>query len=311
MADIQQVAVSVIMSVYNGEQYLQAAVDSVLAQTFTDFEFIIINDGSTDKSAQILQQIKDPRVKLITQPNQGLVASLNTAIALAKAPLIARMDADDLSLPTRLERQVRFLTDNVDHVIVGSNLIFIDEAGNDLYESPMLLQDAEMKLELLVRNPFGHGSVTYRSAAVKQAGLYDPGAWPAEDTDLWRRLGKLGKFANINEYLYKYRMNEAGISRSNTTLQAEKLRNVMGRLWAADQLPAIPSFAEVKMHYRRSSPASKLQLGRLMDLYWLIIVAALRRGQLRFALSAVVRAHSSGAGIIASAKFMGRRFLGK
>ena len=124
-------AVSILMPVYNAQRYLASAVQSVLDQTFSDFEFIIINDGSTDRSEAILQEFasKDPRVKIVSRPNTGLTRALNEALSLARAPLIARMDADDLSLPRRLELQVaRFGADH-DLVLLGGAYELIDAAG--------------------------------------------------------------------------------------------------------------------------------------------------------------------------------------
>lgn len=124
--------ISVVMSVYNGERYLGEAVESIFNQTFSDFEFIIINDGSTDRTPEILTEIDDPRAKVINQPNRGLTASLNRAIRLAKGEYIARMDADDISEPTRLERQVEVLDRDPDVVLVACWYEVIDEKGNFL-----------------------------------------------------------------------------------------------------------------------------------------------------------------------------------
>src|SRR5258706_14041022 len=115
-------AVSVVMPVYNGERYLASAIDSILAQTFTDFELIAVDDGSTDSSLPMLKRYaeRDPRVRVISRPNTGIVGALSDAIAAARAPLIARMDADDLSLPLRFERQVAYLSGHPQCVLVGT-----------------------------------------------------------------------------------------------------------------------------------------------------------------------------------------------
>ncbi len=123
--------VSVIMPVYNGERYLEAAVESILNQTFSDFEFIITDDGSTDTSLALLRRYanRDPRIRLISRPNTGYVKALIEAVPLAKGKYIARMDADDISLPERFERQVRFLEQNPDYAVVGSKVLLIDSDG--------------------------------------------------------------------------------------------------------------------------------------------------------------------------------------
>ena len=124
-------AISVVMSVYNGARYLHPAVESILEQDFADFEFIIVDDGSTDGSGAILLEFaeKDARIRLIQRENRGLVASLNEAIALARAPLIARMDCDDIAMPDRFTRQIEYLADHPEIAIVGSHIHEIDEDG--------------------------------------------------------------------------------------------------------------------------------------------------------------------------------------
>lgn len=126
--------VSVVMSVYNGEKYLPETIDSILNQTFKDFEFIIINDGSTDKTAKILTSYDDPRIRIFNQENMGLTKSLNRAISLAKGEYIARMDADDISYPERLKKQVDYLNKNPDIGLVGSKYIRIDKRGRKIDE---------------------------------------------------------------------------------------------------------------------------------------------------------------------------------
>src|SRR5213082_3006291 len=123
--------VSVLMPVYNAQRYLPAAVESILGQTFRDFEFIIIDDGSTDRSGEILRKFaaEDPRIKLISRPNTGYVVALNEALSCASGEFVARMDADDISLPTRFERQVAYLREHTDCVLVGTNVITMDSDG--------------------------------------------------------------------------------------------------------------------------------------------------------------------------------------
>jgi len=224
-------AISVVMSIYNGAEYVRKAIDSILGQTFTDFEFIIVNDGSTDKTADILASYKDSRITVIAQNNQGLVSSLNRAIKKAKAPFIARQDADDYSQPTRLAEQLLYLHANPDTVIVGTSMQVMNNAGSIVHQHHVLLNDPELKQELLVRSPFAHGSVVFRKDAAIKAGLYKKDFWPAEDYEFWLRLSKYGKFANIDEPLYVYRENSQGISQSNQTLQHQKLNRIQALAW--------------------------------------------------------------------------------
>lgn len=224
-------AVSVVMSVYNGAAYMAKAIDSILGQTFTDFEFIIVNDGSTDRTANILAGYKDPRITVIAQNNQGLVPALNRAIKKAKAPLIARQDADDYSQPTRLAEQLTYLKENPNTVIIGTSMQVMNNDGKIVHQHHVLLNDPELKQELLVRSPFAHGSVVFRKDAALKAGLYKKDFWPAEDYEFWLRLSKHGKFANIDEPLYVYRENSSGISEVNRVLQQQKLKRIQALAW--------------------------------------------------------------------------------
>lgn len=223
--------VSILLPVYQGESYLTQSVDSVLNQTYTNFELIIINDGSTDKTGDIIASYKDKRIRAVTQKNKGLVESLNVGIKIAKGEYIARQDADDISEPTRLEKQISLLDSSKDAVIVGSSIKVMDMGGKILHEHRVLLNNPELKQELLIRSPFAHGSVMMRKDALINAGGYLKDDWPAEDYGLWLRMSKQGDFANIDEPLYIYRENTTGISASNTGLQNSKTTNIQERAW--------------------------------------------------------------------------------
>ncbi|MEA2735824.1 MAG: hypothetical protein QOE14_2275, partial [Humisphaera sp.] len=144
-------AVSVLMPVYNAARYLAEAVESILAQTFRDFEFVIVDDGSTDRSPAMLDEYakRDSRIRIIRRPNTGIVGALNDAIAESKAALIARMDADDVSLPDRLEKQVAYLRDHAECVALGSRVVGIDPYGCVLFQSEHKLTHEEIDAELL------------------------------------------------------------------------------------------------------------------------------------------------------------------
>lgn len=223
------VSLSVILPVYNAEPYIADAIKSVLQQRFKDFELLIINDGSTDKSLQIIQKYakQDTRIRIISRENKGLVASLNEGISLASANLIARQDADDLSIKDRFSMQIKFLQDHPAYVVVGSSVKVIDNKGSVLHNHRVLLDDPELRQELLIRSPFAHGSVVFRKSAAIAAGLYRQDYWPAEDYDFWLRLSLEGKLANIDKPLYMYREHETSISvtnESNQIKQAERIR---------------------------------------------------------------------------------------
>lgn len=217
-----QPLISVVLSVYNGERYLRQSIESILNQSFTDFEFIIIDDGSTDSSKKIITSYDDSRIRFISHENRGLVAALNEGIGVARGRYIARQDDDDVSLRHRFKTQVALLESNKELVVVGSSIIVINEQGERTAEHRILLEDRELRDELLIRSPFAHGSIMVKTEAIKRAGLYREEYWPAEDYDLWVRIAAQGKLANVDEPLYKYRVNNEGISIQNAKQQAAK-----------------------------------------------------------------------------------------
>ena len=202
--------ISVVMPVYNCERYVAHAVESILAQTLVDFEFVIIDDGSTDKTPEILRRYaaRDPRIRLVSRPNRGLVASLNEGLALARGELVARMDADDIAFPQRFERQIAFLRDHPDVVCVGSATLEIDEAGRELVVTAYPLHDEEIQ-ECLLKgcSTLFHPTAMIRREAVISVGGYREEMKHGEDYDLWLRLGERGRLANLEEVLLRYRIH--------------------------------------------------------------------------------------------------------
>ena len=227
--------VSIIMSAYNEAAHIAQAIDSILAQTFTDFEFIIINDGSTDQTKNIIAGYKDKRIRAVERANAGLVASLNLGVQMAKAQLIARQDADDASLPNRLEQLVALFDADKNLVLAGTSMQTMDSKGNYLHDHVVLLGNRELKQELLVRSPFAHGSVMFKKDIFEQAGGYLQAEWPAEDYGLWLRMAPFGNFANIDEPLYSYRENQDGISQNNAEQQANMTTAIRNKAWQQRQ----------------------------------------------------------------------------
>jgi len=211
--EIADPRISVVMSVYNGAPYLEAAINSILEQTYANFEFIIVNDASTDNTSEILQIFDDCRVRVITNPeNLGLTKSLNLGINAARGLYIARMDADDLSLPHRLEKQLEFLEKNPGHALVGSSYYQIDESGGIKSLIRVLTDDRDLQTGLLQQNWFGHGSVMMRKEAFVQLGGYEERFKYAQDYDLWLRLADNHRLANLAEPLYCWRATSSCIS---------------------------------------------------------------------------------------------------
>lgn len=207
--------ISVILPVYNGERFLEIAVNSILQQSFKNFEFIIIDDGSSDKTSVILNYLKrsDSRIEVISRENRGLVFSLNEAVSIANGRYIARMDADDIAMPQRFGRQFDFLENHPDHVCVGSDVELIDSSGRKLTVWKQLADDHSIQTEALRgHTTICHPSVMMRTQAIRTVGGYHAEMYPAEDLDLWLKLGEVGKLANINEVLLRYRIHSNSIS---------------------------------------------------------------------------------------------------
>lgn len=202
-------AVSVVMSVYNGERFLHEAVDSVLAQSFSDFELLVVDDGSTDSTARILAEYasSDPRVIVHRQANQGSPAALNLGFSLARAPLVARMDADDVAVPDRLERQQRFLAEHETVALLGGAVTLVDESGRAFAEVQYPLSDAEIREAFAYTTPFVHSAVMLRKETFERLGGYRPIFDPAEDVDLWLRIAEGYELANLTELVVRYRMH--------------------------------------------------------------------------------------------------------
>ena len=199
-----QIPLSVVMSVYNGAAYIQAALDSVLHQTHVDFEFIVIDDGSTDATAEILQDScwTDSRIKLIRQENRGLTKSLIRGCAAAQGTFIARQDADDISHPDRLQQQVMALREDPELSFVSCWSRAIGPADELLYETQGS-QDAKAARDDLLscRASPCHGSVMFRRAIYEAVGGYRAQFRLAQDLDLWLRMAAAGKFFYLPELL--------------------------------------------------------------------------------------------------------------
>lgn len=203
--------VSVVMSVYNEERYVGEAVESILRQTFEDFEFVIIDDGSVDRTPMILKSYRDPRIRIYHQANTGQSLALNRGIRLASGPYIARMDADDISLPERLEREVRFLDSHPEIGLVGTWCVKVDaRTGTERFQ-PMPQDDEAIRKFMAIDNPFIHSSVMIRKSVLDTVGLYNEGfIW--QDYELWVRVARCHRMANISKPLIIRRKHPASVT---------------------------------------------------------------------------------------------------
>ena len=216
--------VSVAISICNAERYIGEAVESVLNQTFGDFELIIIDDGSTDGTADLLRRYAeaDDRIRLTIRDNRGIPQSLNEAIDLSRGEYTARMDGDDICLPQRLERQVAFLDAHPEVVAVGCHRLLIDADGDPI-NTPTEAQSHEEIDRFLMqcKGAIPHPGAMIRTAALKQIGGYRAKFTAAQDLDLWLRLGELGELANLPDVLLRYRVHAGGVSQTKRTVQLE------------------------------------------------------------------------------------------
>lgn len=226
--------ISVLMPVYNCERYLQAAIDSILNQTFTQFEFLILDDGSTDGSVRILQQAadQDRRIQVKIRQNRGIAASLNELLALAQGEFLARMDADDMALPDRFALQVEFLQHHPQVVCVGGAIDWIDAKGQRLGHCPMPLEDQELQALMLKGISLLHHPATMmRRSALLQVEGYDETMIASSDLDLWLRLGEIGRLANLPDTVLQYRLHRQSITQAKQDQQAKDALAACQRAW--------------------------------------------------------------------------------
>jgi glycosyltransferase involved in cell wall biosynthesis len=232
--------ISVVLPVYNAEKYIGEAIRSILDQTYKNFELIVINDGSKDRSEEEIKKIQDPRIRYYSQSNAGMAATLNKGLSLAKGELIARQDADDISLPERFQRQVDFLQKHPDYALVGTWALIIDESGKPTgkkHKHP--IQHEELKFDLLFDNMFVHSSVMFRKSVLDTCGVYDEKLHAlVQDFEYWFRISRNYKIANLPEYLQLYRQISSGISSSTTdfaeTVAAQSARH-LATVWNAPE----------------------------------------------------------------------------
>jgi len=211
-------AISVIMAVHNAEAYLAQAIESILNQSFRDFEFIIINDGSTDRSKSILEHFgsTDARIKTVDQDNLGLTKSLNSAIKLSRADLIARMDADDIAHPTRFEKQLQFLNKHPEVICIGTHANLIDLFGAKIGEHAPPSDHASIDRDLMkgIGWSIVHPSAMIRKSSLEKVNGYDERYRTSQDLDLFLKLAEMGKLANIPEKLIDYRQHFSSANRA-------------------------------------------------------------------------------------------------
>ena len=256
--------VTVLMPVYNGEKYLEEAIKSILNQTLRDFEFLIIDDGSTDKSAQIIKSFNDPRIRLErNKTNLGLIATLNKGLGLSKGKYIARMDCDDMSLPKRLSVQVNFMEKHPEIGVCGSWIKVIGLRKK--FINKYFQKHEELKANLLFSTSFAHPSVIIRKELIDKYNLeYDEQYKHAEDYELWSRIVEYAKMSNISKVLLYYRMHSESVSKKNSSEQVENSNKI--RRGLLNKIGLTPSPAEMEIHRMFNCPPSIQPKGFIIEI---------------------------------------------
>lgn len=234
---------------YNAEKYVGQAIESILNQIWTDFELIIINDASTDGSLTIATKYaeEDKRIKVIDfEQNSGIAKALNTAIGLARGEYVARMDADDISMPERLAKQLEFMDNHPECGVCGSWIRPFNEARKKFEVWETELEHDSIKAELLFGCALMHPTVVFRRTVLINDSTYESDYIPAEDYRLWSRMASETKLANIPEVLLKYRIHEDGISQKENKKQALQAQRVRRNI--LKELGLLPTVNQTKIH---------------------------------------------------------------
>ena len=235
-------AVSVLMSVRDGAPWVRAAVASVLAQTAADLELIVIDDGSADATGEILAALAEPRLRVERQAPTGLTRALNRAIGLARAPLLARLDADDVALPERIARQRAFLDAHPDVGLLGTGAREVDLHDREVAVVRPPAEDGAIRRALIRTNPFVHSSVMARRSVLAEVGGYDEALPVAQDYDLWMRMSRVTRLGNLPEPLVTRRLLPGRVSAAR---DAERLSTEVRVRWRAVQSGAYPWWCAV------------------------------------------------------------------
>lgn len=248
---------TVLMAVYNGEKYIRRSMDSILSQTFQNFEFVIVNDGSMDRTREILEdyQRTDNRIIICNQDNRGLIHALNRGCDLSRGEYIARMDHDDISLPQRFEKQLDYLETHPDTGILGTWATLIDSHGTPIGQLRHPASGSLVSWSLLFRNCIAHPSVMMRKSVLKRLNYYNPEARHIEDYDLWSRAVQITQVENLPEILLEYTLHQESVCRIHSKDQHENAVHLV-LLPRIEELMGCKPDPEIVQALRRSSLGS-------------------------------------------------------
>ena len=268
--------ISALMCVHNGARFLDEALASVAAQTFTSYEFVIVDDGSTDGTADILERVAtcDSRIRVIRlEHNVGLTAALNIGLDVSVGRYIARLDDDDRCHPQRFSRQLEFLERNPDYVAVASGFRFIDEAGQHVRTVNDALRDWQIRWLAGFNPPAPHPTFFFRRIGPDGCAVrYDESFETAQDFDFWSRMALMGKTAVLGEVLVDYRRHNAAISMSKRANQAKNCqraaRQNLSRQFDCDQLSQLEPFLEAFAYERTADTRTIRAVIKSLDVIW-------------------------------------------
>lgn len=250
--------IGVVMPVFNGQRYLAPTIEAILEQTYRNFQFVIVDDGSTDNSMQIVERYakKDERIIVLEQRNSGISQALNAGISMVTAPYVAPVDQDDISLPSRLEAEVALLEAESDVVCVSGWYQIIDGKGRYLttLRTPSG-NDNIQQIALTGACPICHSGCMMRKSAVLKVGGYDPAFDLAQDLDLFLRLGEVGRLENLDIPVLKYRLHDSASSEKRGTAQRERARLACERAWSRRGISGI--FEATELWRPGPSPESR------------------------------------------------------
>ena len=249
--------VSVITPAYNARRYIAITIESILAQTFTDWEYVIVDDGSTDGTDAIIRKyLSDSRIRMYRRPNTGIVGACMDGVRMTSGELFTRIDADDVAMPEKLEKQVEFLRANPDHVAVGCQVETIDPYGSVLHRLKHKLTHEEIDAQLMRGNGFAmvNPAVMMRREALLRVGGYRKKYETAEDLDLFLRLAEIGKLANLPDVLLQYRQHYQSVNHTRHEEQRRMKRGMMEEAYARRGVP-MPQ----DMVFRRNVPPPRYE----------------------------------------------------
>jgi len=238
----KEILASIVIPVHNGEKYIKESIDSCLEQTYKNIEVIVVDDKSEDNTLNILKNYGNRITTVPVEKQNGLGNVINIGIRKSKGKYIARMDADDIMYPTRIEKQVEYLESHPNCVAVGGQIDIIDENGNITGHRVYAVEDKDIKKNLFLFQPFAHPAVTLRRSTLEEIGLYPENMWKVEDVKLFLILSTKGEFHNLEDTVLKYRMTFKTESQSKMLDHFKKTNEI--RNWAVKELGIKPTVRE-------------------------------------------------------------------